>query len=119
MKSVRITDLTGPSTTFPNLQNQTRVSKRSMHLIMEVICRYFFQAAAKIMMKKKKGTTMASLMHMQKILSNRVQHFPTLKKAIEWNVRSGPLRNIDSAQISIPRTVNYRHRARLEETKQY
>ncbi|CAH1422393.1 unnamed protein product [Lactuca virosa] len=90
-----------------------------MHLIMEAICRYFFQAAAKIMMKKKKGTAMASLMHMQKILSNRVQHFPTLEKAIEWNVRSGSLRNIDSARISIPGTVNYRHRTRLEETEQY
>ncbi|CAH1423687.1 unnamed protein product [Lactuca virosa] len=72
------------------------------------------------------GTAMASLMHMQKILSNRVQHFPTLEKAIEWNVRSGSLRNIDSARISIPGTVKYddsqqcyRHRARLEETEQY
>nr|KAJ0190884.1 hypothetical protein LSAT_V11C800409360 [Lactuca sativa] len=72
---------------------------------MDAICRYFFQVAAKIMMKKKKGTAMAPLMHMQKILSNRVQHFPTLEKA--WNVRSGSLRNIDSARISITETVKY------------
>ncbi|CAH1435543.1 unnamed protein product [Lactuca virosa] len=65
--------------------------------------------------KKKQGTAMASLMHMQKILSYRVQHFPTLEKAIEWNVRSGSLRNIDSARILIPGTV----KARLEETEQY
>ncbi|KAL7611070.1 hypothetical protein Lser_V15G11406 [Lactuca serriola] len=49
-----------------------------------------------------------------------------LRLIIERNVRSGPLRNIDSARISIPRTVKYddsqqcyRHKARLEETKQY
>ncbi|KAI3765391.1 hypothetical protein L2E82_15424 [Cichorium intybus] len=72
------------------------------------------------------GTAIASLMHMQKILSNRVQHFPSLEKAIEWNARSGNLRNIESARISIPGTVKYdesqqcyRHRARLEETEQY
>lgn len=72
------------------------------------------------------GTAMASLMHMQKILSNRVHHFPTIEKAIEWNVRGGSLRNIESARISIPGTVKYddsqqcyRHRARLEETEQY
>ncbi|KAM0049149.1 putative protein phosphatase methylesterase-1 [Helianthus debilis subsp. tardiflorus] len=72
------------------------------------------------------GTAMASLMHMQKILSNRMQYFPSLEKAIEWNVRSGSLRNIESARISIPGTVKYddsqkcyRHRARLEETEQY
>lgn len=28
------------------------------------------------------GTAIASLMHMQKILSNRVQHFPTIEKAV-------------------------------------
>ncbi|KAK9051863.1 hypothetical protein SSX86_028491 [Deinandra increscens subsp. villosa] len=72
------------------------------------------------------GTAMASLMHMQKILSNRMQYFSTLEKAIEWNVRGGSLRNIESARISIPGTVKYddsqkcyRHRARLEETEQY
>ncbi|XP_071737214.1 uncharacterized protein [Rutidosis leptorrhynchoides] len=72
------------------------------------------------------GTAMASLIHMQKILSNRMQYFPTLEKAIEWNVRSGNLRNIESARISIPGTVKYddaqqcyRHRARLAETEQY
>ncbi|PWA99187.1 esterase/lipase/thioesterase family protein [Artemisia annua] len=72
------------------------------------------------------GTAMASLMHMQKILSNRMQYFPSIEKAIEWNVRGGSLRNIESARISIPGTVTfddsqqcYRHRARLEETEQY
>ncbi|XP_070026900.1 uncharacterized protein LOC107789083 isoform X1 [Nicotiana tabacum] len=72
------------------------------------------------------GSAMASLIHMQKILSNRMQHFSTPEKAIEWSVKSGSLRNIDSARVSIPNTLKYdeskkcyTHRARLEETEQY
>ncbi|XP_070053050.1 uncharacterized protein [Nicotiana tomentosiformis] len=45
---------------------------------------------------------------------------------IEWSVKSGSLRNIDSARVSIPNTLKYdeskkcyTHRARLEETEQY
>lgn len=30
------------------------------------------------------GTAMASLIHMQKILSNRMQHFPTVEKAVRF-----------------------------------
>ncbi|XP_022733287.1 protein phosphatase methylesterase 1 isoform X3 [Durio zibethinus] len=72
------------------------------------------------------GTAMASLIHMQKILSNRMQHFSSIEKAIEWSVRGGSLRNIDSARVSIPTTLSYDdskqcyvYRARLEETEQY
>ncbi|KAL6525304.1 hypothetical protein OROMI_030897 [Orobanche minor] len=72
------------------------------------------------------GTAMSSLIHMQKILSNRVQHFSTIEKAIEWSVKGGFLRNIESARVSIPSTLIYddsrkcyTHRARLEETEQY
>lgn len=72
------------------------------------------------------GTAMASLMHMQKLLSNRMQYFPTIEKAIEWSVKGGTLRNIESARISIPSTVKYDdskkcyvHRARLMETERY
>ncbi|KAL3845701.1 hypothetical protein ACJIZ3_003104 [Penstemon smallii] len=72
------------------------------------------------------GTAMASLVHMQKILSNRMQHFSTIEKAIEWSVKGGSLRNIESARLSIPSTLTYddsrkcyAHRARLEETEQY
>ncbi|XP_073132130.1 uncharacterized protein [Henckelia pumila] len=72
------------------------------------------------------GTALASLIHMQKILSNRMQHFSTIEKAIEWSVKGGTLRNIESARVSIPSTLTYddsrkcyTHRARLEETEQY
>ncbi|KAK1552382.1 hypothetical protein Q3G72_015729 [Acer saccharum] len=72
------------------------------------------------------GTAMASLIHMQKILSSRMQHFSSIEKAIEWNVKGGSLRNVDSARISIPSTLKfdeskncYVYRSRLEETDQY
>ncbi|KDP45618.1 hypothetical protein JCGZ_17225 [Jatropha curcas] len=72
------------------------------------------------------GTAMASLVHMQKILSNRMQHFSSIEKAIEWSVKGGVLRNIDSARISVPTTLKYDdskkcyvYRSRLEETEQY
>ncbi|CAO2834174.1 unnamed protein product [Amaranthus hypochondriacus] len=53
------------------------------------------------------GTALASLIHMQKILSSRVKHFSSVEKAIEWSVKSGSLRNIDSARVSIPATLKY------------
>lgn len=69
---------------------------------------------------------MASLIHMQKILANRAQHFPSIEKAIEWSVKGGPLRNIDSARVSIPSTLKYdesrecyTYRTPLEETEKY
>lgn len=72
------------------------------------------------------GTAMASLIHMQKILSTRMQHFSSIEKAIEWSVKGGSLRNLDSARLSIPSTLKYDdskkcyvYRARLEETEQY
>lgn len=72
------------------------------------------------------GTAMASLVHMQKVLSNRMQYFSTTDKAIEWSVKGGTLRNIESARVSVPTTLKYDdskkcyvHRARLEETEQY
>ncbi|OAY23929.1 protein phosphatase methylesterase 1 [Manihot esculenta] len=72
------------------------------------------------------GTAMASLVHMQKILSNRMKHFSSIEKAVEWSVKGGSLRNIDSACISVPTTLKYDeskkcyvYRARLEETEQY
>ncbi|KAM6595546.1 hypothetical protein CsatA_006070 [Cannabis sativa] len=72
------------------------------------------------------GTALASLIHMQKILSSRVQHFSSIEKAIEWSVKGGSLRNIESARVSIPPTLKYDdskkcyvHRAQLVETEKY
>ncbi|KAG5061605.1 hypothetical protein AAZX31_01G216500 [Glycine max] len=72
------------------------------------------------------GTAMTSLIHMQKIISSRMQHFSSIEKAIEWSVRGGSLRNIDSARVSIPATLKYDdskkcylYRTELEKTEQY
>ncbi|KAK4788317.1 hypothetical protein SAY86_019636 [Trapa natans] len=72
------------------------------------------------------GTAIASLFHMRKILSNRVQHFASIEKAIEWSVKGGSLRNLESARVSVPSTLKYDeskecyvYRARLEETEEY
>ncbi|KAG9456866.1 hypothetical protein H6P81_001374 [Aristolochia fimbriata] len=72
------------------------------------------------------GTAMASLVHMQKILSSRMQHFKSIEKAIEWSVKGGSLRNVESARVSVPTTLKhndskkcYIHRTPLEETEQY
>ncbi|XP_077231821.1 esterase/lipase/thioesterase family protein [Tasmannia lanceolata] len=72
------------------------------------------------------GTAMASLIHMQKILSSRMQHFHTIEKAIEWSVKGGSLRNLESARLSVPSTLKYSdskkcytYRTPLEETEIY
>ncbi|KAL5713236.1 protein phosphatase methylesterase-1 [Ranunculus cassubicifolius] len=72
------------------------------------------------------GTAIASLIHMQKILSSRMQYFPTIEKAVEWSVKGGSLRNVESARLSVPSTLVYddskkcyTYRTRLEETDRY
>ncbi|XP_058090080.1 uncharacterized protein LOC131236713 isoform X2 [Magnolia sinica] len=72
------------------------------------------------------GTAMASLIHMQKILSSRMQYFHTIEKAIEWSVKGGSLRNVESARLSVPSTLSYNdlkkcytYRTPLEETERY
>nr|CAD1824578.1 unnamed protein product [Ananas comosus var. bracteatus] len=72
------------------------------------------------------GTAMASLVHMQKILSSRMQHFPSIEKAVEWSIKGGPLRNVESARLSVPSTLKYdeskkcyTYRTPLEESEQY
>ncbi|CAK9216196.1 unnamed protein product [Sphagnum troendelagicum] len=73
------------------------------------------------------GSAMASLVHMQYILSDQQLHFPSVEKAIEWSVRGGgALRNVDSAHISVPSTLKYqedRHcyvwRTHLEHSEAY
>ncbi|XP_042489142.1 protein phosphatase methylesterase 1 isoform X2 [Macadamia integrifolia] len=82
--------------------------------------------AGMIVVDVVEGTAMASLIHMQKVLSSRMQHFHTIEKAIEWSVKGGSLRNIESARISVPSTLKYddskkcyTYRTRLEETESY
>eukprot|EP00252_Welwitschia_mirabilis_P014094 TRINITY_DN31127_c0_g1_i1.p1 TRINITY_DN31127_c0_g1~~TRINITY_DN31127_c0_g1_i1.p1 ORF type:complete len:341 (+),score=82.23 TRINITY_DN31127_c0_g1_i1:316-1338(+) len=72
------------------------------------------------------GTAMASLIHMQKILSSRPHHFSTIEKAIEWSVKGGSFSNIESARVSVPSTLVFNEerqcyvwRTPLEKTEIY
>lgn len=48
------------------------------------------------------GTAMESLSAMQSFLRSRPTHFKSIPNAIEWCVRSGQIRNIESAKVSFP-----------------
>ena len=48
------------------------------------------------------GTAMDALSSMQSVLRGRPKTFPSLTYAIEWSVRSGQVRNVDSARVSMP-----------------
>lgn len=48
------------------------------------------------------GTALESLQSMQSFLRSRPNYFKSIPNAIEWCVRSGQIRNIDSAKVSMP-----------------
>lgn len=48
------------------------------------------------------GTALDALQSMQSFLRGRPKEFPCLEKAIEWSVRSGQTKNVESARISMP-----------------
>nr|CAG4647975.1 EOG090X07NZ [Moina brachiata]SVE93060.1 EOG090X07NZ [Moina brachiata] len=48
------------------------------------------------------GTAMEALASMQSFLRSRPNHFGSLEQAIEWSVRSGQIRNSESARVSMP-----------------
>ena len=48
------------------------------------------------------GTAMDALSSMQSFLRSRPKSFPSIDYAIEWAVRSGQVRNLDSARVSMP-----------------
>lgn len=51
------------------------------------------------------GTAMDSLQSMQSFLRSRPTHFKSISNAIEWCVRSGQIRNIESARVSMPSQI--------------
>jgi protein phosphatase methylesterase 1 len=51
------------------------------------------------------GTAMDSLGANHAFLSNRPSSFRSLEHAIEWSIRSGQLRNVQSARVSVPGQV--------------
>ncbi|OXU17161.1 hypothetical protein TSAR_011490 [Trichomalopsis sarcophagae] len=48
------------------------------------------------------GTALDALRSMQGFLRSRPSTFPTIAKAVEWCVRSGQIRNLQSAKVSVP-----------------
>ncbi|CAH1636173.1 unnamed protein product [Spodoptera littoralis] len=51
------------------------------------------------------GTAMDALASMQSFLRSRPTHFKSIEHAIEWCVRSGQVRNVDSARVSMPSQI--------------
>ena len=48
------------------------------------------------------GTAMEALAGMHSVLQNRPRQFQSLEQAVEWCVRSGQVRNHESARVSMP-----------------
>lgn len=48
------------------------------------------------------GTALEALASMQSFLRSRPNTFKSIQHAVEWSVRSGQIRNIDSARVSMP-----------------
>ena len=48
------------------------------------------------------GTAMDALSSMQNFLRGRPKTFSSIENAIEWSMKSGQVRNSDSARISMP-----------------
>lgn len=48
------------------------------------------------------GTAMEALASMQSFLRSRPSHFKSIQHAIEWSIRSGQIRNVSSAKVSMP-----------------
>ncbi|XP_013147292.1 PREDICTED: protein phosphatase methylesterase 1-like [Papilio polytes] len=51
------------------------------------------------------GTAMESLASMQGFLRGRPTHFKSIEHAIEWCIRSGQVRNLESAKVSMPSQI--------------
>jgi len=51
------------------------------------------------------GTAIESLQSMQSFLRSRPNYFKSITTAIEWSVRSGQIRNVESAKVSMPAQI--------------
>lgn len=51
------------------------------------------------------GTAIESLQSMQSFLRSRPKYFKNIPTAIEWCVRSGQIRNLESAKVSMPSQI--------------
>ncbi|XP_011495620.1 PREDICTED: protein phosphatase methylesterase 1, partial [Ceratosolen solmsi marchali] len=70
------------------------VAVRSTPLITNVV--------AVVIIDVVEGTAMDALRSMQGFLRSRPSSFGSISKAVEWCVRSGQIRNLESAKVSVP-----------------
>lgn len=72
------------------------------------------------------GTALAALPTMPAVLAGRTRSFPTLQRAIRYVVKSGLVRNLESARVSVPAQLRFDHgrrcwvwRTNLERTQPF
>lgn len=58
------------------------------------------------------GTAMSALPYMASWLQNRPRSFPSVEKAVQYVVKAGHVRNVDSARLSLPQQVVYNEKAK-------
>lgn len=63
------------------------------------------------------GSALDALSAMQGFLSRRPVYFPTVKHAIEWSMKTGQLRNVESARVSVRGQLRLLDEGELEELK--
>ncbi|XP_065667486.1 protein phosphatase methylesterase 1 isoform X2 [Hydra vulgaris] len=63
------------------------------------------------------GTALDALSSMQSFLRSRPQTFKSTDQAIEWSLRSGTLRNIESARVSVPGQIRRRNALKVKALK--
>ena len=51
------------------------------------------------------GSAMDALSYVQSFLRGRPQTFRSVEEAVEWTVRSGQIKNVMSARVSVPGVV--------------
>jgi len=62
------------------------------------------------------GTALEALSSMQGFLRSRPQHFESVTQAIEWCVRTGQVRNLECARVSMPGQIVHAATGRLAAT---
>ncbi|CAG7724794.1 unnamed protein product [Allacma fusca] len=74
----------------------------AVHSTEKVLEGQEFNVVAITVIDVVEGSAMESLSTMHAVLKQRPKSFPTLTRAIEWSMKSGVIKNRDSAKVSMP-----------------
>ena len=66
------------------------------------------QVVGLIVIDVVEGTAIEALPFMNQIVNNRPTQFPNLEEVIKWSIKSGTLKNLESARVSMPTKVRER-----------